>query len=52
MPRIESLREIGRYIRQRKAYWLVPLLIVLILFGLVLFFAASGTVSPFVYTLF
>jgi hypothetical protein len=52
MPRIESLREVGRFLSRQKAYWLVPLLVVLILFGLLLIFASSSAVAPFVYTLF
>jgi uncharacterized protein DUF5989 len=52
MPRMESMREIGRYLLRQKAYWLVPLLIVLILCGLLLIFASSSAVAPFIYTLF
>lgn len=52
MPRIESLREIERYLRQQKAYWLIPLLLVLIAFGLLLAFASTPPVAPFIYTLF
>jgi len=52
MPRFETLREVWRYVRERKAYWLAPILIVLLIFGLLLIFAQSSAVTPFVYTLF
>ena len=52
MPKMESIREIGRYLKERKAYWLAPLLIMFLLLAGLLLFAASGNVAPFVYTLF
>ena len=52
MPRLETLREVWLYVRERKAYWLAPILIVLLIFGLLLIFAQSSAVTPFVYTLF
>ena len=52
MPRKESFREIARYLRQQKAYWMIPLVVILILFSLLLIFASSSTVAPFIYTLF
>ena len=52
MPKLEALAELGRYLKQRKAYWLAPLMIVLVLLGLLLVFASSSAVAPFIYTLF
>lgn len=38
--------------KERKAYWMAPILIVLVLFGLILVFTESSAVAPFIYTLF
>jgi hypothetical protein len=44
-------RDIWGFLRQEKKWWLTPILILLLLFGLLVL--ASGTsVAPFIYTLF
>jgi len=49
---MEILRDLWGFMRTRKKYWLLPLIVTLLLLGL-LIFAASGTaVAPFIYTLF
>ena len=46
------LKEIIRFIYTRKKYWLVPILLILIIFG-GLFVVTQGTsVAPFIYTIF
>ena len=40
------------YLWQRKRWWLIPLVTALLLFGLLLVFAAASGVAPFIYTLF
>lgn len=52
MKRHETLKELWAFARQRKAVWLAPLVIAIVLFGLLLLFASSTPVAPFVYTLF
>lgn len=37
---------------RRKRWWLIPMVTVLLVFGLLLIFAASSGVAPFIYTLF
>ncbi len=37
---------------QRKFWWLIPMVLVLVLFGLLLVFAQASSVAPFIYTLF
>jgi drug/metabolite transporter superfamily protein YnfA len=41
-----------RFLREEKKYWLVPIVIVFVLFGLLLVFSQSSAVAPFIYTLF
>jgi hypothetical protein len=46
------LGEIIQFLWVRKMWWLIPMVTVLILFGLLLVFASSSGVAPFIYTLF
>ena len=46
------LGEIIQFLWARKMWWLIPMVTVLILFGLLLVFASSSGVAPFIYTLF
>ena len=45
------LAEIWYFLRNNKKWWLVPILIILFLFGLLMLMSASA-VAPFIYTLF
>ncbi|MEQ8230991.1 MAG: DUF5989 family protein [Gammaproteobacteria bacterium] len=45
-------QELWAYMRTRKKLWLLPLIIVLILFGGVIALAKGSAVAPFIYTLF
>ncbi len=44
--------EIMVFLWQRKLWWMIPMVMVLLLFGLLLIFASSSGVAPFIYTLF
>ena len=44
--------EIWHFARTRKKFWLLPILIVLLTLGLLLFLVEGSALSPFVYTLF
>ena len=48
----EFLMEFSRFLRARKKYWLTPILIVMILFGALVFVTQGSTVAPFIYALF
>ena len=41
-----------QFLRQEKKYWLLPIVIVFVLFGLLIVFSQSSAVAPFIYTLF
>lgn len=59
---MQFFRNIGRnfgivgdflgFLWQRKLWWLIPMVTVLLLFGLLLVFASASGVGPFIYTLF
>ena len=44
--------EFWAFLRERKKFWLLPILIVLCLFGALLVFSQGSAVAPFIYTLF
>jgi len=52
MSKSRVLTEFLQFLKQEKKYWLVPIVIVFVLFGLLIVFSQSSAVAPFIYTLF
>ena len=46
------LREFWEFLRERKKFWLLPIIFVLLLMGGLIVFTQGSAVAPFVYTLF
>ena len=46
------LKELWTFMRVRKKYWLMPIIIVLALLGSLIMLAEGSAVAPFIYTLF
>jgi len=46
------LAELFGFLKERKKFWLLPLIIVLVALGALLFFASGTAVAPFIYTIF
>ena len=46
------LREFWEFLKERKKYWLFPILIVLVLFGILIALSQGSAVAPFIYTIF
>jgi hypothetical protein len=46
------LKELWRYMRARKKYWLLPILLVMVILGGLIVLAQGSAVAPFIYTLF
>ena len=44
--------ELWRFMRVRKKYWLVPIIVVMFLLGGLLVLAQGSAIAPFIYTLF
>ena len=44
--------ELWEFIRERKKYWLIPILLVLLLFGTIIIVGEGSTVAPLIYTIF
>jgi hypothetical protein len=45
------LSELWGFLKQNKKWWLIPILLVLLLFGLLIILSGTG-LAPFIYTLF
>ena len=43
--------ELWRFMRVRKKFWLLPLLILIVVLGLLLIFAQASPLAPFIYTI-
>jgi hypothetical protein len=52
MSKGRVLSEFWQFLMQEKKYWLVPIVIVFVLFGLLIVLSQSSAVAPFIYTLF
>ena len=49
---IEFLKEFCDFLKVRKKYWLLPILLVLVLFGVLIVLSQGTAVAPFIYTIF
>jgi hypothetical protein len=49
---IEFLIEFCNFLKVRKKYWLLPIFIILILFGVLIGLSTGTAVAPFIYTIF
>ena len=52
MSRMVLMRDFLDYLRVRKKYWLLPIILMLLLLGLLLIFTEGSALSPFIYVLF
>lgn len=52
MNRLAILRDVWEYMRVRKKFWLLPIVIMLTLLGVLIIFTEGTVLSPFVYVLF
>ena len=49
---MDTLKDLLRFITERKKWWLLPVLIFLLLIGLLLISTSNTVIAPFIYTLF
>ncbi|KHK00759.1 hypothetical protein DVDV_0292 [Desulfovibrio sp. DV] len=49
---MEFLSELWNFLRVRKKFWLLPIILVLLLFGVLVVLTSGTAVAPFIYTLF
>jgi competence protein ComGC len=46
------LKELWEFLKVRKKFWLLPIIIIMLLLGVLIVLAQGSVVAPFVYTLF
>jgi hypothetical protein len=52
MGKLGILKEFCDFLRERKKWWLTPIIAILLLLGTLLFFTQSSAIAPFIYPLF
>jgi len=52
MNRVGIIREFFEFLRERKRWWIAPILVFMVLLGVLVIFASSSTLAPFIYSLF
>lgn len=49
---MEFLKDIWNFLKVRKKFWLLPVILILLLFGLLIVLTSGSAIAPFIYTLF
>ena len=49
---IDLLKDLWGFMRERKKFWLAPIIIVMVLLGGLLVLTQGSAIAPFIYTLF
>jgi len=52
MSQTSVVREFWAFLRVRKKWWLMPIMLLLLLVGALLVFAQGSVLAPFIYTIF
>ncbi len=49
---MDFLTDLWHYLRERKKFWLAPVLLTLLILGVLIVLGGSSAVAPFIYSLF
>jgi len=49
---LDLLIDLWAFMRERKKFWLAPIIVVMLLLGALIVFAQGSSLAPFIYTLF
>lgn len=49
---VELIADMWSFMKLRKKFWLLPIVVVLLLFGILMVLTEGSVVAPFIYTLF
>lgn len=49
---MELLKDFWGFLRERKKWWLLPIVLVLLAIGALIFLSSGSAVAPFIYTVF
>jgi hypothetical protein len=49
---MDLLKDLLGFLHVRKKFWLLPIIITLLLFGILIVLTSGSAIAPFIYTLF
>ncbi len=49
---MDFLKDLWGFLKTRKKFWLLPIILTLLLFGALIVLTSGSAVAPFIYTLF
>lgn len=49
---LDLLQDLWSFMRERKKFWLAPIMLIMVLLGALLVLAQGSAIAPFIYTLF
>jgi hypothetical protein len=49
---LDLLKDLWGFMRERKKFWLAPIILVMILLGALIVLSQGSAIAPFIYTLF
>jgi hypothetical protein len=49
---MEFLKELWGFLKTRKKFWLIPLILILLLLGVLIVFSGGSALAPFIYSIF
>jgi len=52
VKRVAILKEFWKFLKVRKRWWLIPIVLFLLMLGVVLVAAKGSALAPFIYSLF
>lgn len=49
---MEFIKEFFEFLKERKKLWLLPIVVILVIFGAIIVLTAGSAIAPFIYTIF
>lgn len=49
---MEFIKDLWGFLRIRKKFWLLPIILTLVLFGVLIVMTSGSAIAPFIYTIF
>lgn len=49
---VDLLKDIWAFLKERKKYWLFPLIVSLVMVGALIILSQASVIAPFIYTIF
>ena len=49
---MEALQDLWRFMKVRKKFWLLPIILTMLLFGSMILLTSGSAIAPFIYTIF